>query len=217
MPIYQRPDEDETFDHDAEPQLEANATQEEKTWFKRYGDLRRHLSRVQNELKQVRETTAQNVQLPDPDDAQAIDNWIKSYPQVAKIVQGIANREAERATANLTSRVEELNNREHEIKQENARNKLADAHPDFFDDIRHRDDFHEWLGQQSESLQNTIYGEGYDWKGAIATVTLYKAEKGITKAKPKSTPRVEDLSHLEDVAFRLISRATCSPSRRLIA
>ena len=76
----------------AEEDEDANLDPEEATFKKRYGDLRRHMQRTQEESnrqllqlqEQVKALTKKQVKLPKSDEE--LDAWAKKYPDVAKIV-----------------------------------------------------------------------------------------------------------------------------------
>jgi aspartyl-tRNA synthetase len=73
---------------------------EEKSFKKRYGDLRRHSQEQQNafqkqidELKsQLQQSTEQQIKMPKSEEELAA--WVQSYPDVAKIVETIALKKA---------------------------------------------------------------------------------------------------------------------------
>ena len=77
-----------------------NLDAEEKTFKKRYGDLRRHTQQLQdqhtNELRklqqQVESLTKKQVKLPKSDEE--LEEWTEKYPDVAKIVETIATKKA---------------------------------------------------------------------------------------------------------------------------
>ncbi len=84
--------EQEIAEHDA------NLSAEEKTFKKRYGDLRRHAQKqkaeFEKELADIRAQLAQTAQdqIKLPKSEEEIDAWAKEYPDVAAIVETIALR-----------------------------------------------------------------------------------------------------------------------------
>ena len=91
---------------EAEPEPE-NA--EEKSFKKRYGDLRRHQQEKEKELAakidalqaQLSEATKKEINLPKSDED--IEAWAAKYPDVAAIVETIAIKKAKEQAAVLLS------------------------------------------------------------------------------------------------------------------
>lgn len=202
--------EDEELELETEiGELPPDATQEEKTYFKRYGDLRRHsqakeaeLTRRINDLEQKLESSVSNrMELPTSDED--IEAWIKKYPDVAKIVMGIARRQASAATSELDSKMKQIESRELELNKQEAQKALSERHPDFFTTIRHDPEFHEWLEQQSEADRAALYDNDTDWRKASRVIADYKYEKGIGPATQDKEPSKSNRSSaIDDVRVR---------------
>lgn len=193
MPKYQNnfmlTDEEIDAERDmGEVQVPENASTEEKSFAKRYGDLRRHAQQQQstlsNRIKELEEkltsTAAQQMQLPTSEED--IEAWVKKYPEVSKIVIGIARQQAKTVTADIDARVANLNERELKNAKEEAQRKLAERHPDFFDEIRSSEQFLEWLEEQPESTRSALYDNDTDWRSASQVISDYKYENGIGPA-----------------------------------
>ena len=159
---------------------------EERTFKKRYGDLRRHTQEKEkqfqkqlDELKsQLTQAAQKEMKLPKSDED--IDAWAKEYPDVAKIVETIAIKKAKEQSESLEKRIKEINQFNEETVKERAEVELMRIHPDF-DQIRDSDDFHEWAEQQPQWVQNALYENQDDAKSAARAIDLYKADKGINK------------------------------------
>ena len=110
---------------------------EEKTFKKRYGDLRRHSQQKENELqeqievlrKQLDESARKEISLPKSDED--IEAWTTKYPDVAAIVETIAIKKAQEQTIELDKRVKELNTMQSNVTKEKAEAELLRLHPDF--------------------------------------------------------------------------------------
>lgn len=167
-----------------------DASTEEKSFAKRYGDLRRHAQKKETELAtRIREledrlgqTATQQMNLPTSEED--IEAWVAKYPEVSKIVIGIARQQAKTVTADLDTRVQQLDARDLQLAKDEAQRKLAERHPDFFEEIRASEDFLEWLEEQPESTRSALYDNDTDWRSASAVISDYKYEKNITGAKP---------------------------------
>jgi hypothetical protein len=169
---------------------DANLSAEEKSFKKRYGDLRRHSQQQQatlqkqiDELKQqLTASTNQQIKLPANEDE--LDSWMKQYPDVAKIVKTIAIKEAREQSAALEDRFRALDEREKLTAREKAELELLKIHPDF-NQIRDTDDFHEWAEEQPQWVQKALYENDTDARAAARAIDLYKVDRNIGKPAPK--------------------------------
>ncbi len=181
---------------------DSNLSAEEKSFKKRYGDLRRHSQQQQvalqkqiDELRsQLQSSTEKQIKLPKSEEE--LNEWAKTYPDVAKIVETIAIKKAKEQTQALDERFKQLDEREHQTAKEKAEAELMRLHPDF-DSIRDDDDFHNWVEDQPKWVQDALYDNESDARAAARAIDLYKADKGI-KAK-KANP---DRSAAESVNTR---------------
>ena len=176
---------------EAEPEPE-NA--EEKSFKKRYGDLRRHQQEKEKELaakidalqSQLSEATKKEINLPKSDED--IEAWAAKYPDVAAIVETIAIKKAKEQSAVLEERVKAVDELQMNASREKAEAELLRYHPDF-EDIRETDDFHNWVNEQPQSIQDALYENASDARTAARAIDLYKADKNITKRKTKNTDK----------------------------
>jgi len=166
-------------------------TAEEKTFKKRYSDLRRHQQKQTEELKveisalksQLEQSTKKQIKLPKSDED--IDTWAKEYPDVAAIVETIAMKKAAEQSASLEQRVKALDDMQQDVSKQRAETELLQMHPDF-DDIRNDEDFHTWAEDQPQWIQNALYENDSDARSAGRAIDLYKADKNITTKKANS-------------------------------
>ena len=167
---------------------------EEKTFKKRYGDLRRHTQEKEkdfqkqiDELKsQLSQATKKEMKLPKSDED--IDAWAKEYPDVAKIVETIAMKKAREQSEDLEKKLKEINEFNQTTKKEKAEVELMKIHPDF-DQIRESDDFHNWAEEQPKWVQNALYENQEDAKSAARAIDLYKVDRGITANKTSNSDK----------------------------
>jgi hypothetical protein len=161
---------------------------EEKSFKKRYGDLRRHSQQQQTTLQkqidelrsQLQQSTEKQISLPKSEEELA--EWAKTYPDVAKIVETIAIKKAKEQTQALDERFKQLDERENKTSKDKAEAELMRLHPDF-DVIRDDDDFHNWVEEQPKWIQDALYDNESDAKAAARAIDLYKADKGIKVKK----------------------------------
>ena len=164
---------------------------EERTFKKRYGDLRRHSQEKEKDFQkqlddlksQLSKATKKEMKLPKSD--ADITEWAKEYPDVAAIVETIATKKAREQSEDIAKRIKEIDERDANSIKEKAEVELLRLHPDFAD-IRESDDFHDWADEQPRWIQNALYENDNDAKSAARAIDLYKSDKGIGKTKEKS-------------------------------
>ena len=164
---------------------------EEKTFKKRYGDLRRYNQEKEKQFQeqldalkgQLDKATKKEMKLPKSD--ADINEWAKEYPDVAAIVETIAMKKAKEQSDSLTARLKEIDERDANSVKEKAEVELLRLHPDF-SDIRESDDFHDWAEEQPKWVQNALYENDNDAKSAARAIDLYKGDRNISKTKAKS-------------------------------
>ena len=174
---------------DTEEEVEAEPKgAEEKSFKKRYGDLRRHMQQKEQEWsekleqfeRQLKEATRKEIKLPKSDDD--IEAWSRQYPDVAAIVETIAIKKAREQAADLEDRVKAVDEMRISASREKAEAELMRLHPDF-DDIRDSDDFHDWAEEQPEWIQKALYENDTDSRSAARAIDLYKADRSIKTSK----------------------------------
>ena len=164
---------------------------EEKTFKKRYSDLRRHQQQQADDFKkqiaelrtQLDAATKKEMKLPKSDED--IETWAKEYPDIAAIVETIAMKKASEQASALEERIKVIDEMQLSATKEKAEAELMRLHPDF-DDIRDSDEFHEWVESQPKWVQDALYENDNDARSAARAIDLYKADMGIGKKKPKS-------------------------------
>jgi hypothetical protein len=173
----------EPEEQEAEP---TNA--EEKTFKKRYSDLRRHQQKQAEEFKQeidalkrqLNEATKKEMKLPKSDED--IEQWAADYPDVAAIVETIAMKKAREQSTALEERLKAIDEMQNSATKEKAEAELMRLHPDF-DEIRDSDEFHNWAEDQPKWVQDALYDNDNDARSAARAIDLYKADMGITTKK----------------------------------
>ena len=200
-----------------EPQAKAqdeDLSPEEKNFKKRYGDLRRHTQEKEKEFQsqldklksQLDAATKNELVLPKSEDE--VEAWAKKYPDVAGIVEAIADKKASERSSELDGRLKEIESLRATAKREKAEAELLSFHPDF-QEIRADDAFHSWAEKQPKVVQDALYENSEDAKSVARVIDLYKADQGIKtkassssdkaaassiKAKGRATPDTDDSS-----------------------
>jgi hypothetical protein len=166
-------------------------TAEEKNFKKRYGDLRRHVQEKEQEWKlkfeqlqsQLDKATKNELVLPKTE--KDIEAWAKKYPDVAGIVEAIADKKAQERSSDIDKRLQEIEALRVDAKRQRAEAELLQLHPDF-EDIRNDDAFHEWAESQPKVYQDALYENAEDVQSVARVIDMYKVDKGI-KTASKST------------------------------
>jgi hypothetical protein len=169
-------------------EVEAEPTgAEEKTFKKRYSDLRRHQQKQAEEFKtelaalktQLESATKKEMKLPKSDED--IESWASEYPDVAAIVETIAMKKAKEQSSALEERLKAIDELQTSATKEKAEAALMQLHPDF-DEIRDSDEFHTWADEQPKWVQDALYENDNDARSAARAIDLYKADMGIGKS-----------------------------------
>ena len=166
---------------------------EERTFKKRYGDLRRHSQKMQHDMQtqldsmkaQLEKTAAKEMKLPSSEEDLA--QWVQAYPDVAKIVETIAMKKAKEQSQDIEERLKRIDELEKSALAEKAEAELVRLHPDFTQ-IKQDDEFHDWVEQQPKWIRDSLYENDNDAVSAARAIDLYKADKGIkTRSKKDET------------------------------
>ena len=161
-------------------------TAEERSFKKRYGDLRRHQqeqkSDYEEQIKSLRgelkSSSTGEMELPSTEDE--IAAWAGKYPQVANIMQTMALKAAKDQNETLSTRMKEIDDLQLSANKGKAEAKLLQIHPDF-EQIREEDAFHDWVDTQPKWIQDSLYHNEADATSAARAIDLYKLDAGISK------------------------------------
>ena len=175
----------------ATPIAERPAKAEDRVFKKRYDDLKKHydstIDKHKNELSSLRtQLESSTTQFVPPKSKDELEAWRKEYPDVYDMVETIAINKATTQTADLENKYKDLQLQQEQIAKEKAEVELLKLHPDF-NDIRSKDDFHEWAEQQDPTIQGWLYENTSNSKLAARAIDLYKADRGISKAKKQDS------------------------------
>ena len=167
---------------------------EERSFKKRYGDLRRHMQQKEKEFEEKLKAAGDNVAPPKTEaDLKA---WAAKYPDVANIVESIASKKAQEMFEKADVRFRELDEAKLEAARVKSENAIRKSHPDF-DTLKESDEFHIWAEDQPKWVQDALYENADDPASVVRVIDLYKVDNGMTpsakkdraKAAATSTPR----------------------------
>lgn len=185
-------DTSEAVQKQEEPeQQEEKLSAEERTFKQRYGDLRKYQQEKETEFKaeleklklQLDKATKNELVLPKT--SEEVEAWAKKYPDVAAIVEAIADKKATERASDLDARLQEIESIRVQAKKEKAEAELLSYHPDFVE-IREDDAFHEWAETQPKWVQDALYENTDDAKSVARVIDLYKVDAGIKTSKKAS-------------------------------
>ena len=173
---------------------DAGLSAEEKSFKKRYSDIRKymqekdaeHKTALEKLQKQLELATKNELVLPKSEDE--VEAWAKKYPDVAGIVEAIAEKKASERASELDGRLKEIEEMRTQARKEKAEAELAAIHPDY-NDLRSDDAFHEWASEQPKVVQDALYENMDDVKSVARVIDLYKSDKGITAKKASSSDK----------------------------
>ena len=186
----QEPEGEEAED-DTSTQPEAKPeelSKEEETYKKRYGDLRRHSQKVENDLKaeidtlKTRMDNTEGLTLPTSDED--LEAWSKKYPDVAGIVQTLAAKEAEKLFGKAKIDIEDIRKGTKEAAVEKARTAITKVHTDF-EELESSDEFQDWAEDQPKWVQSALFENADDPKSVIRVIDMYKMDTGQTQVHRK--------------------------------
>ena len=179
----------------ATPIAERPAKAEDRVFKKRYDDLKKHydstIQKHKDELESLRtQLESSTKQFVPPKSQEELEAWRKEYPDVYDMVETIAINKATTQTADLENKYKDLKLQQEQIAKEKAEVELLKLHPDF-NDIRAKDDFHEWAEQQDPTIQSWLYENTSNSKLAARAIDLYKMDRGTSKLNKKEEKDVK--------------------------
>ena len=182
-------------DGNATPSTERPENAEERVFKKRYDDLKRHydstLGKHKDEVRTLRTQLEQSSkQFIPPKSKDELESWRKEYPDVYEMVETIAMTKADNRTKEMETKYQNLQVQQEEIAKEKAEVELLKVHPDF-NELRAKDDFHEWAAKQDPVIQDWLYENTSNASLAARALDLYKMDKGLGKYSKKETQDVK--------------------------
>ena len=155
QPTTEEATQEEASDTEAE---EETLSAEERTYKKRYGDLRIHLNKQTEEIKELKEQIKNAVKgdVRAPSSDESIEAWAKKYPDIASIVETIATKKADEKFAKADLRLQEIDKINAATQRSKSENEIRSAHNDF-DELRDSEDFHNWAEEQPKWVQDALY------------------------------------------------------------
>ena len=175
----------EKSDKKATPIAERPAKAEDRVFKKRYDDLKKHydstINKHKDEVRNLRtQLESSTKQFVPPKSKDELEAWRKEYPDVYDMVETIAMNKATTQSAELENKFKTLQVQQQQIAKEKAEVELLKIHPDF-NDIRTKDEFHQWAEKQDPTIQGWLYENTSNAKLAARAIDLYKMDRGMSK------------------------------------
>jgi len=182
-------------DQKATPIAERPVNAEDRVFKKRYDDLKKHydstINKHKDEVTSLRsQLESSTKQFVPPKSKAELEAWRKEYPDVYDMVETIAMDKATTQTAELENKYKSIQLQQEQIKKEKAEVELLKIHPDF-NDIRSKDEFHEWAEKQDPTIQSWLYENTSNAKLAARAIDLYKMDKGVSTLTKKEEKDVK--------------------------
>ena len=176
-------------DGNATPSTERPENAEDRVFKNRYDDLKRHydstLGKHKDEVRTLRTQLEQSSkQFVPPKSKNELESWRKEYPDVYEMVETIAMNKADNRTKEIETKYQNLQVQQEQINKEKAEVELLKIHPDF-NDIRAKDEFHDWATKQDPIIQDWLYENTSNASLAGRAIDLYKMDKGLGKYSNK--------------------------------
>ena len=183
--------QEETKETQEAQEDDSNLSAEEKSFKKRYGDLRRHMQEKEKEWNERLESLEKNKakqSIVPPKSTEDIEAWAKEYPDVAGIVEKIASEKAKEMFSKAESRLKELDEAHNEALRMKAENVIRKSHDDF-DELRQSEAFHNWAEEQPKWVKDALYENMDDPASVIRVIDLYKVDNGMTPAAKRDSKK----------------------------
>lgn len=179
------------------------ADKEEQSYKKRFKDSQRYITKLSQELKELRES-AKSAE-PTLDNKKDVEEWMSKNPRVASIVQKIAEEQAKKMFEQAETKFADFEDMKLEATIAKTEAKILKAHPDYLE-LRDDDNFHKWAETLPKNLQESLYERIDDAVGVIHILDYYKLRSPSKKVEDEE----EDFN---DAAMSVKSRSQKSSPR----
>ena len=173
-----------TLDGDNSNTGSEDLTAEERSWKKRYGDLRSHNNSLTERIKSLENQllAAQKQEVKIPSSKEELDGFAQKYPDIYRHIRSIAMTELLQERENIAQETKVVKEELEKQQRELGYKKIMQAHPDF-EDLNLSETFHEWASAQPSQIQDWLY-ESSDPSLCIKAIDLYKAEHNFKAQTP---------------------------------
>jgi len=163
-------------------------TREEKTYKKRYDDLRRHQNKLVEQVKTLEAKIADPSSFAAPTTEEELEAWKEKYPDVANIVATLAKKEAQAMYNAADERLTRLDEIAADANRAKAEAEIRAIHSDF-DELKESDAFHDWVDIQPKWVKDALYVNEDDPASVARVIDLYKADNNIVNKTKKASAK----------------------------
>lgn len=178
------PKEPTNSDENTSTTSEENLSAEEKTWRKRYGDLRTHnnqlTERISNLERQLQAAQKQEIKIPSS--KEELTDFAQKYPDVYRHIRSIAMSELLSEREHIEAETNRVKEDLSKTRRELGLAKIKKAHPDF-DELNLDPKFHEWASAQPETIQDWLYNAD-DPELCVKAIDYFKMENKKPRGRP---------------------------------
>jgi len=184
--------EEAAAEEPVEAKQEENLSPEEKTYKKRHTDARKYINEQDARIKALE----QRLNNPDPaagirppKSDEDIGAWAEKYPDVAAIVETIAEKKAQEKFSQAEGRLQRIDEINAEAERTKAETEIRKSHSDF-DELKASDAFHDWADVQPKWVKDALYENSDDPMSVVRVIDLYKVDNGMdTRGRKSSTKK----------------------------
>ena len=163
-------------------------TREEKTYKKRYDDLRRHQNKLVEQVKTLEAKVNDPASFAAPTTEEELEAWKEKYPDVANIVSTLAKKEAQAMYNAADERLSRLDEIAEQADRAKAEAEIRAIHSDF-DDLKDSEVFHDWVDVQPKWVKDALYVNSDDPASVARVIDLYKADNNIVNKGKKASAK----------------------------
>ena len=163
-------------------------TREEKTYKKRYDDLRRHQNKLVEQVKTLEAQVSDPSSFAAPTTEAELEAWKDKYPDVANIVSTLAKKEAQAMYNAADERLSRLDEIAEQADRAKAEAEIRAIHSDF-DELKDSDSFHDWVDVQPKWVKDALYVNSDDPASVARVIDLYKADNNIVNKTKKASAK----------------------------
>jgi len=163
-------------------------TREEKTYKKRYDDLRRHQNKLVEQVKTLEAKVNDPASFAAPTTEEELEAWKEKYPDVANIVSTLAKKEAQAMYNAADERLSRLDEIAEQADRAKAEAEIRAIHSDF-DELKDSDAFHDWVDVQPKWVKDALYVNSDDPASVARVIDLYKADNNIVNKGKKASAK----------------------------
>ena len=163
-------------------------TREEKTYKKRYDDLRRHQNKLVEQVKTLEAQVSDPSSFAAPTTEAELEAWKDKYPDVANIVSTLAKKEAQAMYNAADERLSRLDEIAEQADRAKAEAEIRAIHSDF-DELKDSDAFHDWVDVQPKWVKDALYVNSDDPASVARVIDLYKADNNIVNKGKKASAK----------------------------